>query len=75
MFNTSPLTTVRSPGDWKSDTENSVPDVPVATLATNAPAIVALAFMVNDAAEDALLMFEGSASVAAPKLRALRLPL
>jgi hypothetical protein len=74
MFKTSPLTTVRSPGAWKSAAENNNPDVPVATLAKNAPAIVALAFIVNDAADAELLMFDGSASVAAPNEAALRLP-
>jgi hypothetical protein len=73
-FNTSPLTTVRSPGAWKSDTENKMPDVPVATFAKNAPAIVAFAFIVNDAVEDALLMLDGSANVAAPNVAALRSP-
>jgi hypothetical protein len=71
---TSPLTTTRSPGDWKSDSENNNPEVPVATFVKNAPAIVAFAFIVNDAVDVELLILDGSFNVAAPNVAALRLP-
>jgi len=74
-FKTSPLTTVRSPGDWKSEAENKRPELPDATLHKNAPEMVALAFIVNVAVEAELLMFDGSASVAFPNVTCGRVPL
>jgi hypothetical protein len=49
--------------------------VPDATLVKKAPAILAVAFIVNDADEAELLMFDGSANVAALNEAALRVPL
>jgi hypothetical protein len=48
--------------------------VPVSTLAKNAPAIVTVAFIVNEEGEAELVITDGFAVVAAPKVTALRLP-
>jgi hypothetical protein len=58
----------------KSPPENRTPEVPVATLAKNAPAITAVPVIVKDEGEAELLMTDGFAVVAAPKVTALRLP-
>jgi len=70
----SPDTTLRSPGDWKSDSENRMPVVPplVLLLVKNAPAIVVVPLMLNDAGEPLLVMTEGSAVDAAPNEQAGR---
>ena len=67
---TSPLTTERSPGDWKSAAENKVPVVPPLVLSEvkNAPPTTVVPLMLNTATEAELLITEGSAVVAAPKL-------
>jgi hypothetical protein len=71
----SPDTTTRSPGAWKSEAENSVPDVPVSTLAKNAPATVPPAPVIeNEAGEAVLSITEGSAVVAVPNVAVFRLP-
>jgi hypothetical protein len=51
-----------------------MPEVPDATLVKNAPAIVVVAFIVNEAVFNALVMTDGSAVVAVPNVQALRLP-
>ena len=65
----SPLTTDRSPGDWKSAAENKVPVVPplVLLLVRNAPPTVVEPFMVNVALLALLVTTEGLALVAAAK--------
>ena len=71
----SPDTTVRSPGDWKSDSENKTPEVPLETVHKNAPATTPPApEMVKEEGEAELLMTEGSAVVAVPNVTALREP-
>jgi hypothetical protein len=69
----SPLETERSP-PVKSLAENNVPDVPDATLQRKAPAIVAVALILNDALLAVLVTTEGLAVVAAAKVAAGRLP-
>ena len=70
----SPETTDRSPGDWKSAAENSVPVVPllVLLLVKNAPAIVVVPLMLNEAGEPLFVMTDGSAVVAEPNEHAGR---
>ena len=76
-FSVSPETTARSPGDWKSDAENKIPVVPlfVLLLIRNAPPTVCVALMVNAAGDAELLMTEGSAVVAVPKVAVGRVAL
>jgi hypothetical protein len=69
----SPFATERSP-PVKSAAENNVPDVPDATLHKNAPAIVAVALILNDALEAELVTTEGLAVVAAANVAAGRVP-
>ena len=70
----SPDTTERSPGDWKSEAENSVPVVPplVLLLVKNAPAIVVVPLMLKVAGEPLFVMTEGSAVEAVPNEQAGR---
>lgn len=75
-FRVSPATTARSPGDWKSASENKTPDVPLDTVHRNAPATVPPELeMVNDEGDAVLLITDGLAVVAVPKVIALREPL
>lgn len=74
-FSVSPDTTVRSPGDWKSEAENSVPEVPVVTVQMNAPATTPPEpEMLKDEGEPELEITDGSAVEAVPKVMAGRLP-
>jgi hypothetical protein len=74
-FRVSPDTTVRSPGDWKSASDINNPDVPLATVHKNAPATTPPApEILNEEGEALLLITEGSAVVAVPKVTALREP-
>jgi hypothetical protein len=74
-FKVSPDTTVRSPGDWKSASENKMPEVPLATVHKNAPATIPPAPEIENEDGEALLeITEGSAEVAVPKVIALREP-
>jgi hypothetical protein len=74
-FNVSPETTVRSPGDWKSDAENNTPDVPVVTEQMNAPATTPPELeMLNEEGVAELVITDGSAVEAVPKVIAGRLP-
>ena len=71
----SPDTTTRSPGDWKSEAENRVPEVPDAAVQMNAPAIVPPEpEMENDEGTDELLITDGSAVVGVPNVMAGRVP-
>ena len=76
-FKVSPDTTERSPGDWKSEAENKIPVVPdlVLLLIKNAPPTVEVALIVNEAGEAELLITDGSAVVAVPKVAAGRVAL
>ena len=69
----SPLTTERSP-PVKSEAENSVPDVPEAALAKNAPPTVAELVMLYEALLAEFVTTEGFAVVAAANVAAGRLP-
>ena len=72
-FSVSPATTTRSPGDWKSASENKVPDVPLATVHKNAPATVPPAPEIVNAAGDAVLAItDGFAVVAVPNTTCFR---
>lgn len=73
-FNVSPLTTLRSPGAWKSAAENSVPEVPEETEAKNAPPTVAVEVMANEAGEALFVTTDGLALVAEANVAAGRLP-
>jgi hypothetical protein len=74
-FNVSPDTTVLSPGDWKSASENSTPDVPEATVQRKAPATIPPAPVIAKLAGDAVFeMTDGSAVLAVPNVMALRVP-
>jgi hypothetical protein len=74
-FRVSPDTTVRSPGDWKSASENNTPEVPLDTVHKNAPATTPPELLiVNDAGEAELEITEGLAVVAVPNTPALREP-
>jgi hypothetical protein len=73
-FSVSPLTTLRSPGESKSASENRMPEVPLATVQINAPATVAVLVIANDDGEPVLSMTEGAAVVGVPKVTALREP-
>jgi hypothetical protein len=77
MFSVSPDTTVRSPGDWKSAAENSVPVVPpfVLSLIKNAPPTVAVALMLNAATEAEFVATDGLAVVAVANEHVGRTPL
>lgn len=65
----SPETTERSPGELKSEAENSVPVEPpfVLLLTKNAPPTVDVALMLNDAGEAELVATDGSAVVGVAK--------
>jgi hypothetical protein len=69
----SPLTTERSP-PVKSEAENSVPEVPDAALAKNAPPTVADEVIEYDALLAEFVTTEGLAVVAAANVAAGRLP-
>ena len=73
----SPLTTLRSPGDWKSAAENKVPVVPlfVLSLIRNAPPTVDVALMLNEAGEALFVTTEGLAVVAVTNVAAGRVEL
>ena len=58
----------------KSPAENKTPEVPVATLHKNAPAIVAVPLMAKDEGDAELVITDGFAVVAEPNVTALRLP-
>ena len=73
-FSVSPLTTERSPGDWKSAAENSVPEVPDAAEHRKAPPTVWVALMENEAGLALLVTTDGLALVAAANVAAGRLP-
>ncbi len=74
-FNVSPDTTTRSPGDWKSEAENKVPDVPEAAVQMNAPAMVPPApEMENEDGTDEFEITDGSAVVGVPNVIAGRVP-
>ena len=76
-FNVSPETTERLPGDEKLASENKVPVLPplVLLLIKNAPAIVEVAFMLNAATDDELVITEGLAVVAVPNEQVTRVEL
>lgn len=73
----SPEVTERSPGDEKSAAENKVPVEPdlVLLLTRNAPPTVAVALMLNAAAEAELVATEGLAVVAVANVQAGRVAL
>ena len=74
-FNVSPDTTTRSPGDWKSEAENSVPEVPEAAVQINAPATVPPELLMeNEEGVAELEITDGSAVVGVPNVMAGRLP-
>lgn len=71
----SPDTTVRSPGDWKSEAENNVPEVPDAAVQMNAPATTPPELEMEKAeGVEELSITEGSAVVGVPKVMAGRVP-
>jgi hypothetical protein len=73
-FSVSPLSTVLSP-PVKSPAENKMPDVPLFTLASNAPATtVPFTNIANELGLAELEITDGSAVVAVPNVTALRLP-
>ena len=76
-FNVSPNTTARSPGAEKSAAENSIPVVPPLVLLEikNAPPIVSVALIANEAGDKMLLMTDGLAVVAAPNVHVGRVAL
>jgi hypothetical protein len=69
---TSPDTTERSPGDWKSAALNNVPVVPkiVLLLVKKAPPTVAVASILNTALLEVFVTTEGLAFVDAAKVAA-----
>ena len=73
-FNVSPDATDLSP-PVKSPAENKMPEVPEATLHKNAPEIVAVPVMANEEGDAELVITDGFALVAEPKVTALRFPL
>ena len=72
--NVSPFTTERSPGDWKSAAENSVPVVPplVLLVVRNAPPTVVVPLMLNVAAEAEFVATDGLFVVGVPNVQAGR---
>ena len=74
-FKVSPDTTTRSPGDWKSEAENNVPEVPDAAEQINAPAIVPPDPEIENAeGVEEFEITDGSAVVGVPNVIAGRLP-
>ena len=72
-FKVSPEATDLSP-PVKSPAENKTPEVPVATLVKNAPAIVAVPVIAKEDGEAEFVITYGLAVVAEPKVTDLRLP-
>ena len=77
QVNVSPEATLRSPGDWKSAAENSVPVEPPLVLLEirNAPPTVAVALIENEAGEALFVTTEGLALVAEANVAAGRVAL
>jgi len=74
-FRVSPETTTRSPGDWKSEAENKIPEVPEAAVAMNAPATVPPELeMENEDGEAEMDTTDGSAVLGVPNVMAGREP-
>jgi hypothetical protein len=75
--NVSPDATERSPGEVKSEAENSTPVVPllVLLLIKKAPPTVAVALIVKDAGEALFVATDGLAVVGVPNVQAGRVAL